>query len=233
MSTTYHNMRGYEAVYDPETTSCRVQVRGYKTPDGKIVERGGINHPDDKVVAELALDSGASCAKVSGALGKPGFYVHTPIRETFHDAMLDHRDLVGAPIFRHKPGDDTMRRYFAAAYDAAQKIRAKTKILGVNRFFYSLHPGLFAFVDCYARDADGSFWLMSCTADDVAVDVAIGRYMTLAAYVLEAGEYVPANAKVRLGCWRLLKSGADFVEIANDRIAARDMVIAHLQCTPF
>lgn len=227
LPTRHYNSCGHEAVYDPEADVCHVTVRGYTTSDGRIVERGGLANPDDKIVAKFTLDT--SCGKLAGrsADGQPE--VGQPIAETFHDALLDRRDLLGAPDFRNKPSNDAERRLFAAAYDAAQKVRNSSTVLGVNKLVFSLNPSLFALVDCFARDKAGAFWLMKLGEPKLhALD------LPLAAYVLEAGEYIPANATVRCGVWYLSPSGRPaFTEVPNDRITTRNIVIDRLMSTPF
>ena len=244
--TIHYSPRGYEATYDPATDTCAVVVRGYVRPDGKIVERGGPAHPDDKVIARFTI---ANLGAASSNLGATGFstshpanigatgFSPSPVRETFHDSLSDRRDLLGNPDFRHRPSDAAERRLFAAAFDAAQKIRARLNVLAVNHLVFSLNPSLFAVVDCFARDAHG-FWLMNAEIPQAGFGAAIGpvrsdQSLPLAAYILERGGYVPATASVRLGVWSLLPTGAKFSEIPNDRAAARDAVIDHLCATPF
>ncbi len=222
----HYNNDGYEAVYNPGSDTCEVTVRGYSKPDGSFVRRGGPAHPDDKPILRISLDT--SCAKLAGVAD----CVPKAVRETFHDVLWDRRDLLGAPLFRNKPADDAERRLFAAAYDAAQKVRSSSTILGVDKLAFATEPPLFDTVDCFCRDKSGAFWLMLCDAGD-AKDCDIGRRLSLAAYVLEAGEYVPTNAAVRLGVWRLAPNGCRFAEVVNDRIAARDAVIRHLLTPPF
>jgi len=225
--TIHYNNRGYEATYDPASDTCAVVVRGFIDANGKAVERGGPAHPDDKVLARFTIPS------VDGSLGAAGFSpLPSPVRDTFHDALADRRDLLGAPVFRHKPADDAERRLFAAAFDAAQKVRSGSTILGVDKLLFSLCPSLFAVVDCFSRDKSGAFWLMLCSTANIGAG-GFSRHLPLAAYILEAGEYVPSTATVRLGVWSLALAGPRFTEIPNDRIAARDAVIAHLCDTPF
>ena len=234
-ATIHYNPRGYEAVYDPASDSCIVTVRGVKTPDGKIAERGGPSHPDDKPIATFALRE--SCAAIAlwrtaspGApCAKPCPAAPSPVCETFQDTLLDRRDLLGAPVFRNQPKDALERRLFALAYDAAQKVRSGAVVLGAGRLLFMLAPGLFAPVDCLCRDRSGAFWLMQFTD----MNSVVALELRLAAYVLEAGEYVPANTAVRLGVWTVSPSGPRFAEVSNDRIVARDAVIAHLMSTPF
>lgn len=226
LPTKHYNPRGYEAVYDPKRGVCCVTIRGYKTPDGKIVERGGLMNPDDKPVAACEITT------YTGNIAQEDWHiVHPHIRHTFHDALADRRDLLGNPDFRHKPSDDEQRRRFAAAYDAAQKIRNGSTILGVDKMLFVLNPSLFANVDCFTRDSSGAFWLMFC--GEAQEKKTSSLHASLAAYVLEAGEYVPAGATVRLGLWALTQTGPRFTEVPNDRITARDAVIAHLLKTPF
>lgn len=227
--TIHYNPRGYEAAYDPAANICTVTVRGYKAPDGRIVERGGPLHAEDKRITTF---------RIKGIDGQSASGQPSPVRETFHDALRDQRDLLGAPMFRNKPADDAERRLFAAAYDAAQKIRAKTTVLGVDKVIFSLNPSMSAVADCFARDAAGSFWLMFCAIAPFGkpgVDVrnTFGQVPVLSAYILEAGEYVPANATIRLGAWTIAPAGQRFTEIPNDRIAARDAVIKRLLTPPF
>lgn len=210
---------GYEASYDAAKGTCHVVVRGYESPDGKFVERGGPSHTDDKVLAEFDL---------KGIDGRE--YRRDPVRETFEDALIDCRDILGSPVFRNKPADVLERYHFAAAYDAAQKVKAKMTVLGVGKIVFSLNPSHFAIVDCFARDKAGAFWLMMCGNDSIG---AYGQSLLLAAYALEAGGYVPSNASVRLGVWLATQSGPRFTEVPNDRAKARDIVIADLIKTPF
>lgn len=221
--TIHYNPRGYEATYDPASDTCAVAVRGFINANGKAIERGGPNHPDDRVLARFTIQS---------VDGLTAFGQSNRVRDIFHDALLDRRDLLGIPMFRHDPKDAAERRLFAAAFDAAQRIRAKASVLSVGRLFFSLDPSLFTLVDCFARDKSGAFWLMfSCPDSPPPPDA--GRILPLAAYVLEAGEYVPSTAVVRLGVWSLFPAGPRFSEVPNDRIAARDAVISHLLKTPF
>ena len=220
--TIHYNPRGYEATYDPASDTCAVAVRGFIDANGKAIERGGPDHNDDKILARFTISS-IDCRTA---------FDQSNVRDTFHDALADHRDLIGYPIFRHKPSDDAERRLFAAAYDAAQKVRSNSTILGVDKLLFSLIPSLFAIVDCFSRDKSGAFWLMLSCHDSRASSRVI-NYLPLAAYVLEAGEYVPSTATVRLGVWSLTLTGPRFTEVPNDRIAARDAVVSHLLKTPF
>lgn len=229
--TIRYNNRGYEATYDPASDTCAVVVRGFIDANGKAVERGGPAHPDDKVLARFTISS---------VDGRTAFGLSSPVRDTFHDALADRRDLLGAPVFRHKPADDAERRLFAAAFDAAQKVRSNSTILGVNKLLFSLCPSLFAVVDCFSHDKSGAFWLMMADIQNPQAGFGGARApvrsdfsLPLAAYILEAGEYVPSTATVRLGVWSLAPTGPRFAEIPNDRAAARDAVIAHLCNTPF
>lgn len=213
MGAVFYNPRGYEATLDEGGNSCSVVVRGYQSGK-RFVERGGPAHPEDRVLARLTI----------AGIGAAGFSP-SPVRDTFIDSLADRRDLLGAPVFRHKPADDAERRLFAAAYDAAQKIRAKMTVLGCDTLLFTLVPSAFSVVDCYARDAH-CFWLMN-------VEVPSPQSLPLAAYILERGGYIPATASVRLGVWDLATTGAKFTEIPNDRAAARDIIIDHLCDTPF
>lgn len=226
--TIHYNPRGYEATYNPATDTCSVVVRGFKDASGKIVERGWPTNPDDKVVNRLMLTT--NCAKLASC---PDSQALPRVVDTFHDALADRRDLLGAPVFRHKPADDAERRLFAAAYDAAQKVRSNSTILGVDKLLFSLSPSLFAVVDCFSRDKSGAFWLMRCSCPDSRAPSREIHYLPLAAYVLEAGGYVPAGAAVRLGVWTLTPTSPRFTEAPNDRAAARDAVISHILATPF
>lgn len=225
----YYDNLGHEAVYDPTANALHVTVRGYVAPNGKFVERGGPLNPDDKPLAQFDIPCCTALLPDGGASNP--LDLPSPVRDTFHDSLADRRDLLGDPEFRNKPQTPEERRMFAAAYDAAQKIRAKATILGVNHPFFSLNPSLFAVADCFARDVSGAFWLMFATGRLRATS-DFKLLASLSAYVLEA-EYVPANAQVRLGAWQIETGGATFVEVLNDRIAARDAVIGHLMKTPF
>lgn len=215
---------GYEYYYSPKTNSCEVTVKGYTSPDGKFVERGGPAHPEDKRIASFSI-------KAVAELPVPIYPCAQSVRETFEDAILDKRDLLGTPIFRNTPQDANEKILFANAFDVAQKIRAKMNILGVNKLIVSLTPSFFAIVDCFAADKDGTFWLMFCTDDNTTL--LPERNLSLAAYILEAGKYIPTNAAVRLGVWKLAHNPPKFIEVPNDRIAARDFVINHILKTPF
>lgn len=223
-TTIQYTPSGYECYYSPKTNSCEVVVKGCTAPDGKFVERGGAAHPEDKRLASFTIKSIAE-------LPIPVYPCHLPVRETFEDVLMDKRDLLGAPMFRNTPQDASEKRMFANAFDAAQKVRAKMNILGVNKLIVSLSPSFFAVIDCFAVDKDGTFWLMFCT--DYAFPVLPVRGMPLAVYILEAGQYIPTNAAVRLGVWQLAHNPPKFIEVPNDRIAARDFVITHLLKTPF
>lgn len=217
MSAVQYNPRGYEATLDNGGNTCTVIVRGYQS-GGSFIERGGPAHPDDRVLARLTIAN----------IGATGFSP-SPVRDTFIDSLSNRRDLLGNPDFRHKPADDAERRLFAAAYDAAQKIRAKMTVLGCDTLLFTLAPSAFSVVDCYARDTR-SFWLMNARFDG---RTAFDQPLLLAAYILERGGYVPATASVRLGVWNLAATGAKFSEVPNDRAAARDLIIDHLCDTPF
>ena len=248
----HYNNRGYEATYNPATDSCTVVVRGYERPDGEFVERGGPAHPNDKPLTRHTIVT--SCAAIAfwravnpnEPCAKPCPVAPSPIVETFGDALADRRDLSGMPVFRNKPKDDVEQRLFAAAYDAAQKVRTTATVLGIDKLFFSSYcPSLFTTVDCFCRDASGAFWLMCCAVPMVGGVVSSAPYMRpdgrttfdlslpLAAYVLEAGGYVPSSAAVRLGVWSIFPAGPRFTEVSNNRVAARDAVIAHLLSTPF
>lgn len=218
MGSVFYNPRGLEATLDKGGNSCSVVMRGYQSGEN-FVKRGGPAHPEDRVLARFTIP------RFDGrtATDQPN------VRDTFIDSLADHRDLLGAPIFRHKPADDAERRLFAAAYDAAQKIRTKMTILGYDTLLFCLVPSAFSIVDCYARDAHG-FWLMNASIGGRTV---FDQSLPLAAYILERGGYISASASVRLGVWDLLSTGAKFTEIPNDRIAARDLIIDHLYDTPF
>lgn len=218
MGAVFYNPRGYEATLDEGGNTCSVVVRGYQS-GGKFIERGGPAHSEDRVLARFTIQ------RFDGrtATDQPN------VRDTFIDSLADRRDLLGAPVFRHKPADDAERRLFAAAYDAAQKIRAKMTVLGCDTLLFTLAPSAFSVVDCYARDAHG-FWLMNASIDGRTV---FDQSLPLAAYILERGGYVPVTASVRLGVWNLAATGAKFTEIPNDRAAARDLIIDHLCDTPF
>ena len=226
--TVHYNPRGYKATYDPASDTCAVAVRGFIDANGRIVERGGPAYPDDKVVNRLMLTT--NCASLAGC---PDSRPLPRVVDTFHDALVDRRDLLGVPMFRHKPADDAERRLFAAAYDAAQKIRSKMNVLSVGQLFFSLVPSLFAIVDCFSRDSSGAFWLMNARKFDGVVASPAPSPLSLAAYVLEAGEYIPSTAVVRLGVWFLTPAGPRFAEVPNNRVAARDAVIAHILKPPF
>ena len=219
---TVYNPNGEEAAFNGE--KWNIVVRGYTDPNDKFVVRGGQTHPDDKVLARFDLPCALPKDSVVSA--------NQSVNETFHDALLDCRDLVGAPMFRNKPLSDTERRLFAAAYDAAQKVRANSSILAVHKMVFSFHPSFYLWVDCYARDASGAFWLMFLAYNEPDAKVA-SKELSIAAYVLEKGGFVPSNATVRIGVWVASMSGARFVEVPNDRIAARDAVIRHLLTPPF
>lgn len=228
MGAVFYNPRGYEATLDEGGNSCSVVVRGYQS--GKsFVERGGPAHPEDRVLARLTIQ------RFDGqtATGQPN------VRDTFIDSLAERRDLLGAPVFRHKPADDAERRLFAAAFDAAQKIRSKMTVLGYDTLLFTLAPSAFSIVDCYARNAHG-FWLMDVEVPSTqagfggsGAPVRSNQPLLIAAYILERGGYIPATASVRLGVWDLTATGAKFTEIPNDRAAARDIIIDHLCDTPF
>lgn len=219
METTIHyNPRGYEASYDEAKDCCTVVVRGCRDGE-KIVERGGPGHPDDRVVARIVIPGDGTNVPVQ-----------SPVRDTFIDVLADRRDLLGNFDFRRKPADDAERRLFAAAFDAAQRIRSKMSVLGCDKLLFTLLPSAFATVDCFARDPRG-FWLMQSAVNGRADDFV--QTLPMAAYILERGGYVPATASVRLGVWNLTAAGAKFAEIPNNRAAARDLIIDHLCDTPF
>lgn len=228
MGAVFYNPRGYEATLDEGGNSCSVVVRGYQS-GGKFIERGGPAHPEDRVLARLTIQ------RFDGrtTIDQPN------IRDTFIDSLADRRDLLGAPVFRHKPADDAERRLFAAAYDAAQRIRSKMTVLGCDTLLFTLAPSTFSVVDCYARDAH-CFWLMDVEVPSpqagfggAGAPVRSDQSLPLAAYILERGGYTPATASVRLGIWSLAATGAKFTETPNDRAAARDVIIDHLCDTPF
>ena len=232
-SNIYYNSRGYEATFDGEANRWIAVARGYVAPNGTFVKRGGPEHPSDKPIAKFTLDPIWSlCGYGRSVIPLPDLPLS--VHETFHDALLANRDLLGNVMFRNKPDDDAERRLFAAAYDAAQKIRASVSVLNVNQMFFMLNPPIFFFADCFARDKSGAFWLMFCVPQELDLSNAIIQTMFgLTSYVLEAGEYVPANETVRLGAWKIAPTGCRFVEVPNDRIAARDAVISSLQEPPF
>ena len=179
---------------------------------------------NDKPVARFPLastDSAESFAGVPDADSVP-----QPVRETFHDALADHRDLLGVPCFRNKPADDSQRRLFAAAFDAATKIRANSSVLAIDTVLFCLNPSLFAAIDCFARDTSGAFWLFSCSA-------TAPKSLPFAAYALQHGEYVPAKSQIRLGHWLFTPSGPKFSEVALDPVAVRDTIITRIQEVPF
>lgn len=221
-TTIQYTPNGYECYYSPKTNTCEVAIKGYSTPDGKFVERGGLAHPEDKLLVSFS---------VKAELPTPIYPCVQSVRETFEDTLLDKRDLFGAPMFRNTPQDANEKRMFANAFDAAQKIRSKMKVIGVNRIIVTLAPSFFAIVNCFAVDKNGTFWLMFCTDDKIPL-LPEGN-LSLTAYILESGRYVPANATVRLGVWLLAENPPMFIEVPNDRIAARDFVINHLLKTPF
>ena len=228
MGAVFYNPRGYEATLDEGGNSCSVVVRGYQS--GKsFVERGGPAHPEDRVLARFTIPR----FDIQTATDQPN------VRDTFIDSLADRRDLLGATMFRHKPADDAERRLFAAAFDAAQRIRAKMLVLGCDTLLFTLAPSAFSIVDCYARDAHG-FWLMNVEVPapqagfgGAGAPVRSSQSLPLAAYILERGGYIPATASVHLGVWDLSATGAKFTEIPNDRAAARDIIIDHLCDTPF
>lgn len=252
---TFYNPKGDEAAFDGARWS--IVVRGCKKPSGEIVVRGGPSHPGDEPVMRFDLrdisaafapssvsahpPSGGAAANlpqpssIGAAANLPqllhGVEVPPPVRETFHDALLDYRDLLGNTTFRNKPVSPGERRLFAAAYDAAQVIRGKVSVLGVSTFHFMLSPSLCFRADCFARDAQGAFWLMWCASVVPGRDTS--RNLSLAPYVLEQGGYVPSNASVRLGVWALTTTGARFAEVRNDRIAARDAIIDYIGNPPF
>lgn len=219
----YYSPYGYEATYDAMSGACDVVVRGFIDAQGNACLRGGPSHANDKAAyrCRLTADYNPLRESMRAALA-------SPVVQTFHDALVDNRDLVGNIVFRNKPANDSDRRLFAAAFDAAQKIRAKMKVLNVNHLYFCLPADFFAFADCLAQSADGTFWLMF-TNFVAASPVAL----SLVAYILCAGGYVPPSAPVRLGVWSLTERGATFQEVRNDPIAARDAVIAKLLETPF
>lgn len=228
MGSVFYNPRGYEAMLDEGGNSCSVVVRGYQS--GKsFLERGGPAHPEDRVLARFTIPR----FDIQTATGQPN------VRDTFIDSLADRRDLLGATMFRHKPADDAERRLFAAAFDAAQKIRSKMTVLGYDTLLFTLAPSAFSIVDCYARDAHG-FWLMDVEVPSTqagfggsGAPVRSNQPLLIAAYILERGGYIPATASVHLGVWDLSATGAKFTEIPNDRAAARDLIIDHLCDTPF
>lgn len=215
---------GHDCYYSSQTNSCEVIIRGYTTPDKRIIERGGPTHPDDKTLISVTI-------KNPDEITTPLCQCRQPVRETFEDVLLDTRDLIGTPIFRNAPQDMYEKRMFASAYDAAQKIRAEMNILGVSKLIVSLTPHLFALVDCFARDKSGTFWLIFCS-DEIAPNPESIKF-SIAAYILEAGKYVPTNATVKLGVWNLAYNPPKFVEITNRRIEARDFMINEILKTPF
>lgn len=220
-SAVHYNPRGYEATLDEGGDSCSVAVRGFKYGDG-FVERGGPSHQDDRVLARFTIRR----------LGvQEPFGTSANVRDTFIDTLADRRDLLGNPDFRHKPAGDSERRLFAAAYDAAQKIRSKMSVLGYDKLVFTLVPSAFSVVDCFARDVSGAFWLMSAT--DRAAPFVGGQTLPVAAYALERGGYVPGTASIRLGVWRLSPAGATFEEVPNNRVAVRDIIIDGLCEPPF
>lgn len=221
MGAVFYNPRGYEATLDEGGNSCSVVVRGYQS-GGKFISRGGPAHPEDRVLARFTIPR----FDIQTATDQPN------VRDTFIDSLADRRDLLGATMFRHKPADDAERRLFAAAFDAAQRIRAKMLVLGCDTLLFTLAPSAFSIVDCYARDAHG-FWLMNCAVAKLGGRVVSDQSLLLAAYILERGGYIPATASVHLGVWDLSATGAKFTEIPNDRVAARDIIIDHLYDTPF
>ena len=203
---------------DKSGNSCTVVCRGCVL-DGKYVERGGPAHPDDSILSRFVIDK----------LDCQSFVRPSPVRDTFIDVLANRCDLYGNFDFRHKPNGDSERRLFAAAFDAGQKIRSKTTVLGYDKIVFMLVPSVFAVIDCFARD-NASFWIM---AADIGEQIPFAQTLPLSAYVLEHGGYIPATATIRLGVWSLLPTGAKFSEVPNDRAAARDLVIDNLLKTPF
>jgi hypothetical protein len=166
-------------------------------------------------------------------LPTPLFKCEQAIRETFEDALLDRRDLLNTPIFRNTPTDFQQKKYFATAFDVAQKIRAKMTILDVNKLVVSVLPSAFAFVDCFARDGNGNFWLLFCTDDVQEKNLRTSIEMSIVSYIFNVGGYIPTNVSTRIGVWIISPNAPKFIEIPNDQIAARDFVIKKLQETPF
>lgn len=228
-TTINYNPSGYEAIYVPRDMTCAVTVRGYKTPDGWIVERGGPTHTEDKPVANFTIPQWE-------AVPVPLRPAPTPVRETFEDTLLNHRDLVGGIILRHAPDelrkakDVRMMEQCSGAYKAAEKIREKMTVLGVRKLVFALNPSLFTIIDCFTRDKDGAFWVITCTTENPEAEK---NQLILASYILEAGGYVPSNATVRCGTWHIHGNTPHFYETPNDRVLARNLVIEHLTSTPF
>jgi hypothetical protein len=217
---------GYECVYLPKENVCEVTVKGYTLDDGTIIERGGASNPNDKRIISFKIPEHEK-------MRVPLYPCNPKVRETFEDSLLDKRDLLGNFEFRNQPETGMERRMFASAFDAAQKVRAKMTILSVNKLAVVLNPSLFTVIDCLAKDSDGAFWLIACTDNELYVKHE-GWELPLSAYVLETGKYLPGNIPVRLGVWYLAPNAAPkFYEVKNDRAAARDLVIKHLQSTPF
>lgn len=228
----YYNNRGYEATF--EDGKWIATMRGYKTPDGRIIGRGGPAHPDDMPIAKFTLAPIYKVLSVDGRTVSGLSDLSMPVHETFHDVLLDSRDLLGAPAFRNKPESADERKLFAAAFDAAQKIRNSVSVLNVNHMYFTLNPSLFFFADCFARDKSGAFWLMFAVPQSQDLSSPDARdTFGLASYVLEAGEYVPANATVRIGAWVLSPTGFRFKEVSNDRVGARDRIIDYIMEPPF
>ena len=223
-STIHFNPDGYEGMYNLATKSCLVTVKGYTTPHGKIMERGGPMNPGDAAVAKFSIPQWEY-------VPVPLCECDTRVRETFEDVLLDRRDLLNEPMFRNKPQDDAERKLFASAFNAGQKIRSKMSVLGVNKLVFALSQCAYAVIDCFARDAAGSFWVMACTTQANTMDMT--KALSLAAYIAEAGGYLPSNASVRCGVWSIFHHEAQFKEYPNDRILARDLTIDHLTSTPF
>jgi hypothetical protein len=225
-STVHYNSRGYEAVYVPNKNTCIITVRGYVTPDKKFVERGGTANPSDKPIATMTM---RQWDKIPSTM----FDAPKPVRETFEDVLWDRHDLVGELILRNKPKDvahtPNVKMSCASAYKAAQKIRQKMNVIGVGKLVFTLNPSFFTFIDCFARDTDGAFWILACTTDAQPHT----ERLPLASYILETGEYVPTNAIVRCGIWDVSRAEPVFREIPNDRVEARNAVISHLLATPF
>ena len=200
-------------------------------PTGEITRRCALR---EGVTEEEMKDRWAAKGRESCRLG-------TRMHETVEDRLL-------ARPRRNSPEDETERRRFEQAEGIAERIRARTDVVGVEKIVFSPALGIAGTVDALVRSRkDGTYCIVDhksnakieekddnpygkfCLAPIRHVpDTSFWHYalqLNLYEYLLRREKYVPAGARFRLFLNHVTAERARLIELPDMQTEVRELLI--------
>lgn len=214
---------------------------------------------DGKIAAKKARDRGTSVEQIRFEWAQhaaEACAMGTRVHETCEDVLKGRRDLLGNYEFRNKPQSDHEDRLMRAGIRAAEFVKGKFEVLGIEQIVFDLDIQLAGTIDLLVRDrSDGTVWILDWKTNnkiefrnnyrtnnralfpishlDNCSAVQYGLQLSTYQFLMVRAGYFPREQKFRRAIFHLTEDGPVFHELPDYSIEVRDMAIAMALEPPF